>query len=1159
MFIEMWPDLEFDPRGDNPKNDITGEVQKLTDKTCPWVIPNGSPFVAGSVSIKTVDGQPIKTGWKEVFKPMWLIDITALDINCFIELTPELLEEHDSFVIEYHSVGASFVPRSSLEEQLHAIQHGGESIPWSKVIQIPATLPSSLHWHSKEELLGWDDLVWLVRYFIGMAEKNNNNQSSFEDTFDLTRDVLDSLIAQYNLVNTKITQHHTDRNNPHRITAMDLLIGNVDNFAMATLEEDLAGERNDVFSTPQGALAVIEKLSPDLSNIMRNGTLPISYLTSADYLPPVIDGSYEGVGSDMITAAVCLENSGKLMIARRHFDGRMKKLYLTSVENYKDPDTTVYFTGVPYENATLKAAGVNLDTTMRGSGQNVLVVGDSNTGRWWVALTNGSMNPTTHVFTELNLAGMPGVVFTASKSPATVTSTKNYIIFACSDPTGARNGVTFYRVAKSALGGGRVTPTRFNVSYTNVQGAVFSNQAWYYPDDPVRNGDGIYTRYIHSFPNGLTSLVYNYSDPTIFVEESDDVLLMRYNLSVYYANTRPTPSWSATLPFTILLRVNVTTGVMTSLNQSQRLSINSNTSVPVVSDLTGFSIDLAAPIRSSTANMLPTGDYFLIQEFSEGQSYRALSSVQKMKQINALEGIKQPITKLNLDALGGEHYYTVLGIPSPTQEGMGGTLPVYDKDGEFVSCIDKFGDKQIMVYRKTTGPYAIRPEVTNRYIPNVRSRKLTNDVYKTNLGYGYPMTQFTGTTAELTAAGVDCGVCTQSVFQLTKQAGVWAPILPVSTVVESVIEGTFVAPRSVNKTFNNDIMEATITPTSYYGVSPAVAQATLSLFAAEMSGSSNLFLQLMVNYQAREDSVLAGNLPCFAKVFAYSDTDRNYVVIGLIALNYTQTTTTVNGNTVVMLTSPVLVDRGNVGRISGASINRGHNLSVNGASQVATFYKNGNNYTAKILSGVGHVMLGFNGVDTYDFVWNGSTNRFASSSVDLNNFLREQSGACVPGVGYGTIYPQSNDGNGALLASVGGGNYLLSSVYSETGWVVYFKAGTALSLNGTNYLPPVGIVDLRDIEPDPTNKTFYVYLTCYGDEAYYIVSGKRIRHNLSIIPAAKITTGVNQITEIESYNTFMIGDGIVSSVRKPGTIPLSLGLPQDEGTFSYVRQVDFPT
>ena len=36
--------VQFDVRGVNPVNKIDGEVIKIKDKTCPWVIPDGSPF-----------------------------------------------------------------------------------------------------------------------------------------------------------------------------------------------------------------------------------------------------------------------------------------------------------------------------------------------------------------------------------------------------------------------------------------------------------------------------------------------------------------------------------------------------------------------------------------------------------------------------------------------------------------------------------------------------------------------------------------------------------------------------------------------------------------------------------------------------------------------------------------------------------------------------------------------------------------------------------------------------------------------------------------------------------------------------------------------------------------------------------------------------------
>jgi len=889
MSIDMWKDLEFDPHGNNPDNDIIGEVHKLTDKTCPWIVVNGAPFVANSVEIKTVTGQPVTTGWKEVYKPMPLTEITGLDINMFIELDNELLEEHDSLVINYHSVGVNFIPRNTLEEQLQIVIHGGTEIPFSKVFQIPATLPSSLHWHAKEEMLGWDDLVYLTRYLIGLAESRNNNQSSIDDTYTLVRGVLTTLIQRYNIVNVKLIGHGANRSNPHKITALDLLIGNVDNFAMATLAEDLAGLRSDVFSTPQGALAAIKNVTPDFSGVMKNGTLPFSSLNSIDYLPPIIDGSFEGIGTDNNTSAICLENNGKLMMLRRHFDGRVKQLYYSYVEDYRTPNSPIYYTGFAYNNAALSNAGYKPDTIIRGSGQDVLVVGSSAANKWWVTLTNGTLNSETHVFTELNLNSLPGITFAANKSPITVTSTKNYIIFACSLSSGAQNGISFYRIAKSQLGGGVLTPTLFNVSYTDLSGAVKTNTPWYYPDTLHRDSNNRIDRYIHSFPKGITGIVYNYADPVVFVEESTDVLVMRYFLRPYFANTTISPSWNASVSFTISLRINTVTGVITTLEHSPLMSIDSEVGNPVT-DASDWMSNIAGGGTVTSLALLPNGDYVTVVPRSFAQTYVMVMLVVLMKQSNPLTSIKYIPTNTVLNSLGAVTVNSLITTIAPTQEGPGSTHPVWDKEGEFVGCFDKDGNKQITSYRKVAGGFAIRASATNTQLPNLYSRPLTNQVYKTNLGYNCPMAQFTGTAAEVNAAGVDCGVSTMSVFQLRKLNGVWDVILNASTGVLTKVGALFAVPRTFNKTYNNDTMEMTVTPTSYYGIASETLQAVLEMFPTEIAASSHLGFQLIVPYQASVESPLAANLPSFVKVFAYSDTDLSSVVAGVIAVNFTRAT-----------------------------------------------------------------------------------------------------------------------------------------------------------------------------------------------------------------------------------------------------------------------------
>jgi len=1158
MFIEMWPNLAFDPHGTNTNNDIKDEVQKLTDKTCPWIVPNGAPFVAGSVKIKTSDGQPVTTGWKECFKPMPLIEMTGLDINTFIELDSSLLEQEDSLVISYHSVGVAYVPRASLEEQIYAIIHGGDKIPWSKVIQIPATLPPSEHWHLPEELLGWDDIVMMCRYMLALAERQVRTQQNVDEIYSNVRQVLDALITQYKLVSNKLDAHGKNYGNPHKVTAFDLLLGNVDNFATATIQQDIDGTRSDLFSTPAGAVQAVIAQSPDTSMLMKNGTLPISMLSSSDYLPPVIDGSFEGIGTDTNMAAICLENNGRVMMIKRHFDGRVKALYFSYIENYKAQVPNLLFTGFKYENPLLKAAGYVLDTVMRGSGQDVLVVGDSTKNKWWVSLTNGTLNPATHVFTEVNLSSLPHQDFQQGYYPNTVMSTKNWIIFAANNPNGDNNGMAFYRVSKSSLGQGNVlTPALMNVNYIDLAGRGKSNQQWFFPDETARDGNGMIVRYLWNFNPPTRGISYRFSDPIFFAEESTDVLVMRFHLRPFIFDDQRVPQTNFYMNFQYAYRMDVNSGQMSLLDSSPIVTADTTTGVyPPGAESVGF-VDQSVGIDFACAMaVLPTGDYIFVVSQNSTTTFPMQLGVAVTAANNAADGVKTHLLNNNI-----VYTRTNQAVTAPTAEGTGALHPVWDREGEFVPAWDKVGRSQVEIYRKVSGGYASRPGLTNLKLGNLLGRPLVNTVYSTNVGFNYPMAMFTGNSAALDAAGVECGDMSMSVVQAIFENNGWRSQFPYSDRINDMVDSLISVPRTFQKVYNDDNLTMVVTPTSYYGINPGVLNQIKAMFVTEAAQMSYAVIKVMIPYQAQATTPLAAGLPCFAQIFGYSDVDRSMIMGQVIALNLQQTNypTSSVGVPVIQLTNPTLVRQGAVWRDKRQGTNRSIYIPSQGGSNHWPFYKEGNRYTVKLHTGWMVTVPGGAYAPSFDYVWDIGTQDFVSQGWRGTGYGREDTVPLIPRVGYGTQYDRSYTGAAVMIANVNNQNYLLASVYPDSGWIIYFKAGTKLVINGTSYDAPTGTVDLRDIDPTPANKTFYIYITCYGDTAYYIVSGKRIRHNLSLIPAAKVVTNDKQILTIDRYSTVMIGDAILSTSRKAGSIPVSIGMPMDEGTLSYVYQHDLPS
>lgn len=1159
MFIEPWPNLKFDPHGDNPDNDIAGEVQKLDDKTCPWIVPNGAPFVKGSVKIETLDGQPIKTGWKEVLCPTPLVEMTGLEMFTFIEIDESILSL-DQIVISYHSVGAYFIPRSTLEDQLEAIEHGSEPIPWSKVIQIPATLPPEEHWHAITELMDWEDVVLYLRYISVLTKRYQDSQKTIVQIFADVKTVMDNVVATYNIIYNKLLVHGGDQSNPHGVTAFDLFLGNIDNFATATVVEDVAGLRSDLFSTPAGAVAAVIAQSPDTSAIMKSGTLPISLLSSSDYIPPVIDGSFEGMGTDQNAAAICLENNGRLVIVRRHFDGRNRNLYYTFITDYKNSaKAKIEFTGFVYSNAKLEQQGYTLDTVMPGSGSGVMVVGDSVKGKWFAALTNGTLNHETHTYTELNVSNIQGINFDQQFIMHCI-KTRDYVIIVGRDRSYASSKRYFYRAPVSAFtGAGVVSFTQFNVSFTTKSGINFSNSPYWVPDVRQTDANGKVTRFLHNFTPAATVLNEQYNDPLVAMEDTPNKLIIKFTHRPYANCTDFAPIKFLYYTYETVYSLDVTTGAMVLLKAQPIQTVNWN-------DLTGSDISSSAFVGTAGGAAMAFG-------FSYTQEGVAVmvSNTQTTSYFPGILGVlynadyspKEFLQKLWLNAGPGVEvpltYFTKsMGFEGPLQSGVLQSTPCWDAQGELYSAMDRAGVTVRKAYKKISGAYAVRQGVTNLTIPEVLGRPLTNAVYQSNLHQTHQMVGITGTPAELTAAGVEMGVMGGGAVLLQYKPTGW--MLRAYPDTKGLIDQhynnhKFSWPDQMTKTFDEDNLTVDFTPTSYFAIDDAALAKLLSLLDA--SGNNTRGAGFCISLPAAAKGNLSRGIPENEGFIymAFASTGNTQLIGYQIA--YCRFTFVQDG-TARVITDITVLTRTPLSTTANQSDSVDFSINQQGLSTCHNYFRNGNKISHK--SSVGMVIAQTGGAvaDKFFFDFDIPTKTF--SNLDLGNIGYGAPGnrTIIPGVGFGINQTLQITGGAAHIAKSDDNDkyYMLGSAYPDSGWIIYFKSGTRLVINGAEYDAPIGTVDLRDIDPNPQNKTFYVYATAYGDEAQFIVSGRKIRHNLSMVPAAEVVTSSTQIITITRFTTFMIGDGIVSAIRKAGTIPQSTGMPMDEGTLSYVYQSD---
>jgi hypothetical protein len=160
-----------------------------------------------------------------------------------------------------------------------------------------------------------------------------------------------------------------------------------------------------------------------------------------------------------------------------------------------------------------------------------------------------------------------------------------------------------------------------------------------------------------------------------------------------------------------------------------------------------------------------------------------------------------------------------------------------------------------------------------------------------------------------------------------------------------------------------------------------------------------------------------------------------------------------------------------------------------------------------------------------------------------------------PDNGITRCYPYNESTGGAAIIQQGSANNpLLASVYPETGWVIFFQAETDAVFQGKSYTFPSGIVDLRDIDNAPGNKTFYVYATLVDGEPTYEVTTQKRLESMFLLWAAKVTTNATQIVTVERYNSFALNGHRVSEVKRGNSIPAASGLVNEEGQIPWFYQ-----
>lgn len=1191
--------VKFDIHGTEPLNKFEGEKHTL-DKTCPWIIPNGSPFFADLTMVTLYDerGAELKRDRdyfvQGEFTPFCAA--TGQSICSFIELSPDTLRDNAFVKTDYQSLGAYFVPRSNLQEWLDLIRKGVTPIDWSKVWGVPATLPPELHTHSiKTEIADWYELTWFYAYLEKIL--GQRNPTANDDITRVVEEVYGKLLETKRSRLAALVAHDSNYHVPHGTNKFDILLGNHDNFPTATLPEQIAGLRADALSTPMGVSELAKTYKVDTSAAMLQGIIPVSRFGGDSFIPPNISGSFEGMGQQTECSGICLEPSGLLMLLSNHYDGRTKGLYFSTVENYNKDNINITYTNYKYRPPVLASMGIDVDRIVAGSGNKVIMTGVTGTNDWFVALTNNTFDPGAHSYVRCDMSAITAVFGSPyGNSPvfgwndqATIHLMGQYIVLIQFRSEGGIPKARFYRVLTEDVRSGR--PVKWEalpLTYVDYDGTQFTNVLDYVGQTPVTNASGQITKF-----GRLTPIPYidwstvlrrnlNLSWPKSGSGQDHYLHFHSFSHNSYANASAPSPIGNILGVFSEMVYIfNPVTGSM--VLQAKAPPITLNFANPTDADNTGgtvgynfLSTNLLA-FQQPASVVLPTGE-LACGYINEGQSEFPVNfQLIKFQGVTSGEGLLSQ--RLNDTILGVERTRgTIPTVVPATKNGVYSGCLTFEADGELFKAIDQTNPnlRRQMYFRKVSGAYAIREGVNNLQLGNnIYSRPLTTEIYKAiNLDISDATMGITGTAAECAAAGVEMGSGSLS-FCAWSTAYVVSEHLPANRALRAPASGNVLMsfPRTYTKSLDVINKEATFTPTSFYGL----RQAVIDQLKAYTGGASrwaftiyhlgdeaggmfrglNISL-ITINWIVEGNKTYRSQVLAARPIVEAPNADHPGVYL-------------ITGFTILHAPANVLVTSQFVYEVY-TQFTRLDDIYL--MKPYMTAYRNGNYLKVLSVSGHAHVPYATQNTIQAIFDLNIASNQIETLAVGSVSRAYGDTAVMWPNVGMTDVTLVSNSpettsitppvigpyqytgGAAGIFFKTGAGYIVPTSVYPETGWVLFLQENIKMMVNGTPYIMGGGTIDLRDIDVAPQNKTFYVYVTVEDDKPKYVISTNQLRKSGNLMKAATVVTNDRQILTITRHQPLFIGGYMLSYTREGGIIPLSTGFPQDEGDFIFLHQAE---
>lgn len=1111
----------IDITGKNPQFKLTEEID-LTDKSIPFIVPNHPPFFVEGLIVKDASGLITTTGWNPGGELIEAIEYTGKQVCQWLQLEQDFLNKNSKITIIYQAITVKGTGRNELKNKFDTIiKEHGLPIDWrSQVSDKPASYPFLRHQHKNdEEIRGWEELSYYFRLLVGTYQINHPNIPP-----------IDEAVAQMGKQQQKeklsLYSHDGSLENEHGVTPVELGIDKIDNFPLATLQEDIDGLKDNVFSTPHGAVAAVKQFKVNSANVMESDGFPMSAYGRNGFIQPSVQTGMNVLGSKYESSAICLEDSGELVLLSNRCDGRKNALFYTRCLNFKGSKPTLTLTGTEYTSSILTIDKVVPNYVIGGSNCKVLMLGDIDKNTWYCTLTNGTLDMRSHHLVKVDVTNCQHF----NPVNTTIHLMGDWIyLFSVDDISDGeevlKNGAIYvYRFAVNLLkGSDTILPSLVRINYEMLNKVKVANADCFVLDNHNKVSGG-FNKYIFNYSSDVERVKHLGKWQVISWPLTESSHLHAVNMFVCLdikpiLTTGENDRIKKTFQFLYTFNAQTNTFAVGENNffGGQTIDPNNILSVPRIGDIENFDYKYYT-IKENQPSSIILRNGMMVTSFTEYGGVLGLLVFNPFKQDKTpFQILSTPLTKENFSQ--SLIRKTIADFESPNGMGNIPSPVFYNDTGEMFRVRGWVNGKTVCktFYRPVTGEYSLTTELDNLKGENY-IRPLSDKVIPV-LESLNGIIGITGTKNKLTQMGLKYGKVEFSANSMYKNNGMWYNHQGTMT------SNTISLDSLHDKHIENEFLEITITKKRVYPFE-AFREA---LKTTELAGPSNL------QWESRNMALTVYDFSNFkiagldhALVISGNPENTKDMLTSVIFFN-----ATFKNNTLLTATPIKTFNlRSKLNRdIKGDVIfNKGNEILnytcysqifINDQGLIDVIFGSDNNYFDNGYKAfTGWFKIDNTGTITQhafindDWLTSGYQAIYNEGICLTNHDLLRDNGYCL-----GVCQNQDNPVK----------QFITISPYLQNNWTIFFNSEEPLTLNGNFYSLQIGTIYLPDITDHYQNKTFYIYATVINGVAQYILTVNPYRNpNNDIVGIGKVVTDDKGIVSIKVNRAVIFGKTYIS-------------------------------